>query len=1507
MQSGKNIRLRITAFLLSLVMLMGCITQLPASAEQIQAAGANQTELSSVATGTEISDKTLNSDEFLQLEPQDTTRIEHVARLHDEETLDTHVYLNNDGSRTLYFYDHPVQYLDAQGKRRDISLDIVDTTDAKYPFRTKANSVVTSFPASLSDGIKLSGNGVDLRLAARLPIGAGKNQAVRRLDSQTVSYTYDANTTIEYSLTYTGFKEDIVVNSYTGQTEYSFTLYTNGLILTKIADSYYLTDDAGTIRASIGEVIVFTADERNNALGQMRVETIEHKQQYSLTIVLNPEYLADPKTVYPIRIDPTITLNYASEANAVADVNIHSNHDSGGERTYLILGLAVSGISRILIKFPGIDFSEYAGVTITSATVSLRDLMCEGTQLPVTCHAFTGSDWEEATASWDTVTQSWGEALDSRIMSYSIGTTVGHWYEFNVKEAVQKWVDGDSTITPEKGFIFKADDTIENGTVYEYRTLGSYERSSYKPVFTMTYQSTITLNKSSETLYTGESLALTATTAPAGQAVTWSSDAPAVAAVDENGVVTGLAAGTATITAVLEEGMVAECEVIVLEKVIDFRYNINTEVYKGNTITLIPYVEPANEPITWTSLQPEIASVDQTGEVTGISVGVAMIRATLANGTYAECQVYVLSKDIILSHTNITLYTDDTQLLAATTVPPGEDVEWVSLNPGIATVSSSGVITTVRPGEATIKAIVDENTYAICTVTVVARQVILSETHLIMAPEENFYLEATTVPADQQVFWCTGEESVAIVFQDGRVVAIGTGSTYITASLPDGTTEGCYVEVVERELYVDMPSNNVDIGSTLTITTRTVPENRLVVWESSDPTIATVDQQGVVTGIKAGVVTIRAFMPAGPSISKTIYVTIEDGVYYISNAFSGYYLQTQGRSVKGFTELVQDYKLPSTAAETARIAQMWRITYMAEGMYTIRPVSKLDMCLYSYRDYVTQSESIVIYPHEDDVIDDVPRRAQWTILATENGYVIQRYGSADYCLKTVNGSGMPNAKMTVGSYSSANLSCHWKITSVANVPVGIVVYDYQTGLPLESIPYMYIAPEETRSIDVTVYPDRALEQFLQYDIGNTNLARSNNQYGIVTGIDGGITTIHVHYSFDNSGGAVIPLTVTEISNGTYFLRNKTTGCYADIDGQVMENNRTIHQWEFHGGNTQKWTFTHLGDGTYSIHSKNSSTEYYLGVQDDSSALDQDIVLRTGSITSGMKWSVTPGTDGAFILTPKTGEANNYVLATSTSNATNGAKLIQGDYISNNSYRDEWILIKPKYCATIVNYYDHGYHVRFLENENTSKDKIDAYSKAVADMYLQLLNLEISIVYPQYYSSPIDQCKGTVNILNINTICDHEDGKNHTDRDEVLNSFLSFIPRSDTTTGVLWTCHKIQSIADNGTVNNNRSCSWHNIVLMLSIDTLARKRNSEGTLMHELNHQYGAKDHYHELLDKNDENSCKFKDVCSQCSENGRPQSCVMNNSDTDINRDDIICDACKEDILTHLKKHHIIN
>lgn len=68
-------------------------------------------------------------------------------------------------------------------------------------------------------------------------------------------------------------------------------------------------------------------------------------------------------------------------------------------------------------------------------------------------------------------------------------------------------------------------------------------------------------------------------------------------------------------------------------------------------------------------------------------------------------------------------------------------------------------------------------------------------------------------------------------------------------------------------------------------------------------------------------------------------------------------------------------------------------------------------------------------------------------------------------------------------------------------------------------------------------------------------------------------------------------------------------------------------------------------------------QYYLGVKNDSTTVNDDIVLRYGSITAGMKWKITVTDSGAYRLTPKNGETYNYALATSSSSATNGARLM----------------------------------------------------------------------------------------------------------------------------------------------------------------------------------------------------------------------------------------------------------
>ena len=295
-------------------------------------------------------------------------------------------------------------------------------------------------------------------------------------------YTLDAVTSLEYELTYAGFKEDIVVREYTGQTEYRFLLQTGGLQLEQRRESLVLTDDGGTVRATLGDILVFTADERNNTRGELQFEPVRDGELYLLTVCLDADYLRDERTVYPIRIDPTLEVSYyTAGANAIEDVTLNSETDSDGSSTALFLGRRSYGAARVLMKFPGIDYGVLSSaVTIQSAYVEFRDLMCEAEELPVSCQRFTGNNWTESTAEWSNVDVNQYSAipLSSHTISYANGLKQpeGHWYRFPVRDAVVTWQL--NAARRNQGLLFKTTDAIENGSSYLYKTIGSFNRSS---------------------------------------------------------------------------------------------------------------------------------------------------------------------------------------------------------------------------------------------------------------------------------------------------------------------------------------------------------------------------------------------------------------------------------------------------------------------------------------------------------------------------------------------------------------------------------------------------------------------------------------------------------------------------------------------------------------------------------------------------------------------------------------------------------------------------------------------------------------------------------------------------------------------------------------------------------------------------------------------------------------------------------------------------------------------
>lgn len=243
--------------------------------------------------------------------------------------------------------------------------------------------------------------------------------------------------------------------------------------------------------------------------------------------------------------------------------------------------------------------------------------------------------------------------------------------------------------------------------------------------------SSITLNKENLELVEGNSETLTATVSPndaTDRTVSWSSSNDAVATV-KDGTITAVKEGEATITAKAGE-KTASCKVVVAKKVIPVESielnKTELELKKGETSTLTANVQPTNATnpaVSWSSSNSDIAKVDQSGKVTAISGGEAIITAK-AGDISAECRVSVSvpATSVSLNKTSVEMHPSETIQLVATILPEDttEKASWSSSNQGVASVDETGKVTSFNTGTAIIKIIVG-SIDASCSITVSAQ------------------------------------------------------------------------------------------------------------------------------------------------------------------------------------------------------------------------------------------------------------------------------------------------------------------------------------------------------------------------------------------------------------------------------------------------------------------------------------------------------------------------------------------------------------------------------------------------------------------------------------------------------------------------------------------------------------------------------------------------------------------------------------------------------------------
>ena len=210
---------------------------------------------------------------------------------------------------------------------------------------------------------------------------------------------------------------------------------------------------------------------------------------------------------------------------------------------------------------------------------------------------------------------------------------------------------------------------------------------------------TVTLDKTSATVYTGKTASLKTTSNDAAKTVTYTTSNNAVATVSSTGVVKGIKAGTVTITATTSTGLKTTCKVTVKAPSVKFAKS-SAVVYTGKTATVKATLAGVSS-VTYKSSNTKIATVNsKTGTVKGIKAGTVTITAT-SGKLKATYKLTVKNPTFTLTKSSATIAKGKTTTIRSKATPVST-VTYTSSNKKVATVTGKGVVKGISKGKATI-------------------------------------------------------------------------------------------------------------------------------------------------------------------------------------------------------------------------------------------------------------------------------------------------------------------------------------------------------------------------------------------------------------------------------------------------------------------------------------------------------------------------------------------------------------------------------------------------------------------------------------------------------------------------------------------------------------------------------------------------------------------------------------------------------------------------------------
>ena len=633
--------------------------------------------------------------------------------------------------------------------------------------------------------------------------------------------------------------------------------------------------------------------------------------------------------------------------------------------------------------------------------------------------------------------------------------------------------------------------------------------------------------------------------------VSWTSADPKIASVSSDGTVTAIGPGTTAITAAAAGGAItSKCVVTVLSpalaiKISDSRLSLE----EGEEATLTASVFPSDatqSTLTWRSDKPEVATVDQDGNVRAVKAGVAVITVSVSETVFETCTVTVVSRvtGISFDVDELEILPGESHQLKVTVLPENAsvpDVNWSSDNAKVAKVSDTGLVTGLSAGEATIHAVTkDGGKMATCLVKVgtPVSGISLSKSSASMyVGDSPLALTAAITPSnasDKSVVWSSSDASVASVTAgsglDATVTPVAAGTATITVSTPDGKfSASCALTVKQHVTGVSISKSSLTLytGQTETLSAQVKPEDATdtrLTWSSSDKTVATV-ANGLVTALKAGSTQIRVTSFEG-GFQDVCNLTVKQhatGLDLSASTLTIYLGQTVTMTATVLPSDASDKSVTWTSSNSdiVSVTQNGSVTANAMGEAEITATSNdggfSKSCKVTVIEPLVPATSLTLTPKTMSLNIGDSGALELQILPNDCNEILE-WKSSDPSVATVNDGDIKAlaAGTTTITVRGSNTSASATVTVIDPYAVTGVTLD-RTTLSLEM--------GETATLVATVLPEDARDKTVTWSSGNTAVATVDQQ-GKITTVSPGTAQITVTTK-DGSFSASCALTVVE--------------------------------------------------------------------------------------------------------------------------------------------------------------------------------------------------------------------------------------------------------------------------------------------------------------------------------------------------------------------------------------------